>query len=240
MLCLFIKSSAKTEMTSKKSESKKINSDTMLFPKWANFVAPVILGVLTLKLVVIVFVVWYWFSPKNTDIGYEPVQPIPYSHKLHAGELGIDCRYCHVGVDKSVSAVIPPAETCMNCHKLVKTDSPHIKKIKESYDTGEPIEWVRVHQLPDYAYFDHSRHVGAGVSCVSCHGRVDEMEVVRQTEPLSMSWCLECHRSPEKHVRPLDKVTDLAWKADDQEALGKKLVAERHIDPREDCSTCHR
>lgn len=235
----FINSVLEVEMTTHKSKSKSSESQ-QLFPKWANYVAPALLVSIVLIISTISLVIWYWGSPKNIDVGYEPVQPIPYSHKLHAGELGIDCRYCHVGVDKSVSAVVPPTETCMNCHKVIKTDSPHIKKLRESYDTGKSMEWVKVHQLPDYAYFDHSRHVNSGVSCVSCHGRVDEMKVVRQVKPLSMRWCLECHRNPEKYVRPLDKVTDLAWKADNQLELGKKLVAERHLSPREDCSTCHR
>jgi len=210
------------------------------FPKWANKTPLIILLTLISVLCGAVFVFWYWFTPKNFEVGYMPEQPIPYSHRLHVDELGLDCRYCHTEVDRGAHATIPPTETCMNCHDIVKTDSPHIQKLKESYESDTPIEWVKVHYLPDYAYFDHSRHVNSGVSCVSCHGRVDKMEVVRQVEPLSMSWCLECHREPEKHIRPKDKVTDLGWESDDPINEGRNLVKKYHIKPREDCSACHR
>jgi len=180
-------------------------------------------------------------SPKHLEVGYEPTQPIPYSHRLHAGDLGIDCRYCHVNVEKGPAATVPPTEICMNCHKVVKTDSPHIMKLRESYATGKPMEWVKVHQLPDYVYFDHSRHVTSGVSCISCHGRVDQMDVVRQAQPMSMSWCLDCHRHPEKQLRPKDKVTQLSWvPSESQLEMGNRLKQEYHINPSEDCSTCHR
>ncbi len=212
----------------------------MLFPKWSNKVLPVILATLTIKVLLIVVIVWYYFSPKNTDVGYAPEQPINYSHKLHAGELNIDCRYCHFTVEKSAHAAIPPTEVCMNCHTLVKTDSPEIKKVAESYNSNEPIEWAKVHIFPDHAYFDHSRHVSAGVSCVSCHGRIDKMGVVFQNEPLSMSWCLDCHRNPAPHIRPVEFVTDLNWHTEDPVALGEKLIKEKGIYPREDCNTCHR
>ena len=144
-------------------------------------------------------------------MGIKPPQPIKYSHRLHAGELGIDCRYCHTQVEKGAQATIPPLETCMNCHKLIKKDSPEILKLRNHFASNTPIEWVKVNRLPDYAYFNHSRHVNSGVSCKTCHGRVDQMEVVRQVKPLSMSWCLECHRSPEKFIGPKDKVTDMSW-----------------------------
>lgn len=220
--------------------NKKIADSTTLFPKWTNRLALYLLLGLGFLVTTLVFVFWYWFSPKNLDVGYAPKQPIPYSHKLHAGELGIDCRYCHSQVEKSHFANIPPVETCMNCHSQVKTDSPHIKKLKEHYDTNTPIEWVQVHQLPDYAYFDHSAHVGAGVSCKSCHGRVDQMEVVEQVEPLSMGWCLSCHRNPEAHVRPKSRVTDMSWESENQLEQGRQLVEQNNINPREDCNTCHR
>ncbi len=187
-----------------------------------------------------VVVVWYYFSPKNTDVGYAPKQPIAYSHKLHAGELNIDCRYCHFTVEKSAHAAIPPTQVCLNCHNLVKTDSPEIKKVIASFKENRPIEWAKVNLLPDYSYFDHSRHISAGVSCVSCHGRIDKMEVVFQSEPLSMSWCLDCHRNPAPFLRPAEFVTDLNWSTSDPVALGKKLIKEKGIYPREDCNTCHR
>ena len=222
-------------------KNTKTNNEVFIFPKWANKVPRLILGGVLTTVVAIIGIFWYWLSPEHTDVGYEPEQPIPYSHRLHVGELGLDCRYCHTEVDKGAHATIPPTETCMNCHKIIKTDSPHIKKIHESYATNTPIEWVKVHNTPDYAYFNHSRHVNSGVSCVSCHGRVDQMEVVRQVEPLSMAWCLECHRAPEKHLRPKDKVTDLGWESgEDPLEMGRKLREKYNINPREDCSTCHR
>lgn len=191
-------------------------------------------------LVCTIFIFWYWFSPLNLEVGYQPKQPVAYSHELHAGQLGIDCRYCHTQVEKGPNASIPSTEICMNCHKLIKKDSPEIAKLAKSYATGKPIEWIKIHNLPDYAYFDHSRHINAGVGCVSCHGRIDQMKVVHQDQPLSMGWCLECHRNPEKHVRPKSEITNMNWKADNQDEQGKTLVAQYHLAPKEDCSTCHR
>ena len=192
-------------------------------------------------LAVVVLSVNYWFSPKFTDVGYAPVQPLPFSHKLHAGELGMDCRYCHNTVEVAAKAAIPPAETCANCHKFVKSDSPKLALVRDSYQTNEPIPWVRVHMLPDYAFFDHSVHVGAGVGCTSCHGRVDQMEVVTQQEPLSMDWCLECHTDPEKHLRPRSQVTQMDW---DSRLEGydphTDPARSRMPSPPEHCSGCHR
>ena len=188
----------------------------------------------------LVFIIWYWFSPKHLEVGYQPKQPIPYDHSLHAGELGIDCRYCHVSVDVSAKASVPSSEICLNCHNVVKKDSPHILKIRESVAKNEPLEWKKVHHLADYAYFNHSRHVNSGIGCATCHGRIDQMKEVRQVQPLSMGWCLECHRNPEKFIRPKSEITNMSWTAEDQEKLGKELVALYHVSPREDCSTCHR
>lgn len=210
------------------------------FPKWMNKTPLIVLFVLLGIMSIVVFVFTYWFTPKNFEVGYMPEQPIPFSHRLHAGELGLDCRYCHIQVESGPQATVPPTQTCMNCHTQIKTNSPHIQKIKESFDTDKPLEWVKVHYLPDYVYFDHSRHVNSGVSCVTCHGRVDKMDRVRQVESLSMSWCLECHRDPAKNIRPKDKVTQLDWVADNALKTGQDLVRKYHIKPREDCSTCHR
>ena len=211
-----------------------------VFPKWVNRL-PLFLAVgAALILSFVVFVFWYWMSPKNLEVGYAPKQPIPYSHKLHVSELGLDCRYCHTQVENSSVANIPNTQTCMNCHTAIKVDSPHIMKLKESYVNNKPIEWVKVHKLPDYVYFDHSRHVTAGISCYSCHGRVDQMEVVHQVKPLSMSWCLECHRAPENHLRPREFVTKLDWKAENQTEIGTQIKEAHKIRPGEDCSTCHR
>lgn len=138
-----------------------------IFPEWSNKVPPFLLVGVIVMMVGGVGFFWYFGSPKYTDVGYQPEQPIPYSHKLHAGDLGLDCRYCHIGVEVSASAIIPPTQTCMNCHTLIKTDSEKMKLVQESWTTGKPIEWVRVHDLPDYAYFNHSAHINVGVGCES-------------------------------------------------------------------------
>ena len=134
------------------------------------------------------------YFPTASNEGYAPEQPIPYSHKLHAGDLKIQCQYCHSGVEKSRHAGIPSVNVCMNCHSVVKTDSPYIKQIRKHYLEGTPIEWVRVHELPDYVYFPHKRHVAKGVSCQTCHGPIQEMTKVYQYSALTMGWCMECHR----------------------------------------------
>jgi hypothetical protein len=212
-----------------------------VFPKWTNEIRLLATVAILGGLAYAVFLVAYGLSPETTNVGYAPEQPVPYSHALHAGELGIDCRYCHTTVERTRYASLPPTQTCMNCHSTVKTESELLAPVRESFATGLPIEWVRVHDLPGFVYFDHSAHVTRGVSCVSCHGRVDQMEVVRQAEPLSMGWCLDCHRDPEPHLRPVEAVTDLAWTAPaDVPDLGATLRRERDINPSTDCSTCHR
>ena len=190
----------------------------------------------------VVFFFSYFGSPKFTDVGYRPDQPVDYSHKLHAGELGMDCRYCHTSVEKSQEAIIPPTQTCMNCHNIVGTDEEKLALVRESWETGNPIEWVRVHMLPDYAYFDHSVHVNSKIGCASCHGRVDQMEKVMQVEPLSMSWCLDCHRDPAKHIRPDNvSVTQMDWVASDEhEEKMNEYIKIHKISPPEDCTACHR
>ena len=212
----------------------------LIFPRWTNYIplglaiaGPVLLGS-------VVFSIWYWGSPWYTDVGYAPEQPVPFSHQLHAGELGMDCRYCHNTVELGAGAAVPPTKTCMNCHTKVKTNSPKLVKVRESWESGEPLEWVRVHMLPDYAYFNHSVHIAAGVGCASCHGRIDQMKVVTQDQPLSMGWCLECHRNPGKHIRPDDvAVTQMDWVPDESH---NKLTSRtgREVAPPEHCSGCHR
>ena len=185
--------------------------------------------------------IWYYGSPKYTDVGYRPVQPVPYSHRLHVGDLGLDCRYCHASVERSPVANVPPTSACMNCHQTVKRDSPALAAIRDSAKTGRPMRWVRVHKLPDYAFFHHRVHVAAGIGCVTCHGRVDEMEVVTQMQPLSMSWCLDCHRDPAPHRRPRTEVTNMKWvPPKDAAALQAKLQQEHPVHPPVDCSGCHR
>lgn len=212
-----------------------------IFPQSANLL-PLALAVVGLVLPAAgVGGVWYYFSPRFTDVGYQPVQPVPYSHKLHAGEMQIDCRYCHASVERSAVANVPPTQACMNCHLLVSRNVESLAPVRDSAKSGMPMRWVRVHKLGEYAYFDHHVHVSAGVGCASCHGRVDEMDVVRQVEPLSMSWCLDCHRNPEPHRRPLSEITNMAWKpARDPEARARQLAGLRAVSPPVDCSGCHR
>src|SRR5262245_32306677 len=182
-----------------------------VFPKWSNLLLPTAIIAGAVVPLYVIFMVAYGFSPKTTDVGYMPTQPVPYSHELHAGTLGIDCRYCHNTVEVAARAAIPPTQTCMNCHSQIDKDSPKIKPLLDSFTSGMPVRWTRVHDLPDFAYFNHAAHVTRGVSCVECHGRVDRMEVVTQEQPLSMSWCLECHRDPDKHLRDPALVTTLGW-----------------------------
>ncbi len=194
-----------------------------IFPKWTNWLAIKVLVAVGCCGVYVVALAWYSWTPKYSRAGYMPQQPIPFDHSLHVQQLGMDCRYCHSHVENSLHSNIPAAEVCWNCHGpgKVKYDSVKLEPLRAAMDpsyenyTGEPIEWVRVHKVPDYAYFNHAAHVNRGVSCVACHGRVDEMPVVYHAESLSMGFCLDCHRQPEKHLRPLDQVTNLAWQAED-------------------------
>jgi len=183
----------------------------------------------------------YMTWPANLKTGYSPVQPVPYSHKLHVGELGMDCRYCHYTVFKAGFAAVPPTEVCMNCHVRVKPQSPRLQKVRDSYATGEPIPWVQIHELADFVYFNHQAHVTAGVSCVSCHGRIDQMVEVKQVKALNMAWCLSCHRNPAPNIRPVDQVTNLAWQPDrDPAEIGQELIKAKGINPPQNCSGCHR
>jgi hypothetical protein len=171
-------------------------------------------------------------------------QPVPFSHQHHVTGLGIDCRYCHTSVEQSSFAGVPPTRTCMNCHSQIWVNSPMLRPVRESYRTDESIPWVRVHNLADFVYFDHSIHVKQGVGCATCHGRVDHMPLTTQVASLQMEWCLDCHRHPERHVRPREKVFDLTWDPAehglDQITLGKQLVREYGIQRRTSCSVCHR
>ncbi len=175
--------------------------------------------------VLTVFVITYYASyAERQGVGYSPVQPIAYSHKIHAGELKIDCRYCHSDVEKSRQANIPSPKVCMNCHTQVKKDSPEIIKLTEYYNKGIPIEWKRVHRVPDFAYFNHSVHVNKGIDCSNCHGNIAEMEVVEQVKDFSMRACLDCHRNPHENIKNIIK--------------GKEDI--KINDGPTNCSTCHR
>ena len=212
-----------------------------IFPEWANKLQTY----LALAAVIIVAGVagffWYYGSPQYTDVGYRPRQPIPYSHKLHAGDLGLDCRYCHSLVEVSTVANIPPTQTCMNCHKLILPQSQRLLPVRESWATKTPIRWVRVHMLPEYAYFNHSAHLAAGIGCFDCHGYVSRMEEVSQVQPLSMGWCLDCHRNPAPRLRPRAELTNMNWTPPaDQADFAQRVIKDKQIHPPVDCSGCHR
>ena len=186
-------------------------------------------------------------SSYNTGQFIERQQPVQFSHKHHSGDDGIDCRYCHTTVEVAASAGMPSTQTCMNCHSQIWADSPYLEPVRESWRTGRPIEWTRVHDLPDYAYFNHSIHVAKGVGCSTCHGRIDEMPAVYQAASLQMEWCLSCHRNPEKFVRPKEEVFNMEWrqmnKTAEEIAQGQNLVKSYHIQDAytlTSCMTCHR
>lgn len=180
-------------------------------------------------------------SPYVTGVGQPIEQTVPFSHKHHVQQLGIDCRYCHTSVENSSFAGIPPTKTCMNCHSQIWKDAPMLEPVRESFRTGTPLQWVRVHDSPDFVYFDHSIHVNRGIGCASCHGQVDDMPLMWRANTLHMSWCLNCHRHPEQFVRPKDKVFDMNWEAPaGSENLGKELVDAYGIKPQTSCSVCHR
>ena len=168
-------------------------------------------------------------------------QPVPFSHAHHVGGMGLDCRYCHTAVEQAASAGIPPTKTCMNCHSVIWNQSPTLEPVRASFRNDVSIEWTRVHDLPDFVYFNHSAHVNKGVGCSTCHGRVDQMPLVWQEHSLQMEWCLACHRHPERFVRPQEEVFNIAYEPPaDQEQLGQQLVKQYDIHPRLSCSTCHR
>ena len=190
--------------------------------------------------VVTIAIVWYFFSPSYTDVGYAPTQPVPISHRKHSGQLGIDCRYCHNWVEVSQQSNIPPTQTCMNCHSQVKTESLLLQPVRESWATGRSIEWVKVHHLPDYARFSHEVHVNKGLGCETCHGRVDQMDVVRQVELHSMGWCLDCHREPEQYLRTNDEVTTMGYiQPSDYIDRNLERIRVEGIQPPANCSACH-
>ncbi|HNC23319.1 MAG TPA: cytochrome c3 family protein [Opitutaceae bacterium] len=214
-----------------------------LFPKSANKLPLQIIVYLVVLAGVVTAGATYYMTPKYTRVGYAPVQPVPYSHALHAGQLGIDCRYCHSNVDKSGVANLPTAQTCMNCHNQVKKDSPLLAVVRHSYETGESVPWVKIHQTPDYVYFNHAIHVNRGVSCVECHGKINEMEVVTHSQPLSMGFCLDCHRDPATRVREPGDVYNLDSATIAQKSgldAAHKFLTDRNIKPPQSCSGCHR
>ena len=211
-----------------------------LFPKKANALPLLSLVAVAVGGLAATALVWYYFSPEYTDVGYAPEQPVAYSHRLHVAQLGMDCRYCHSNVENSTFANVPPTQTCMNCHSQVKTNSVKLLPVRESWATGRPIEWVNVHVLPDFAHFPHNVHVSNGVGCETCHGRIDEMEVVRQVSSLSMGWCLECHRQPELYLRPQGEITTMGY-VQPANFVARNLdrIRAENILPPTNCSACH-
>ncbi len=210
---------------------------------------------------------WYYVTPKYTRVGYEPIQPVPFQHSVHVEQLGMDCRYCHSFVDQAAHSNLPNTQTCMACHTQVQKENPKLEPVRASWKTGQPIEWVQIHRSPDYVYYNHAAHVNRGISCHSCHGNVNQMEVVQHAKPHSMAWCLDCHRKPENHLRPEDQIYNLNWKPEDvkpaefvakygqpkdakedfskkqkltQQEIGQTLKERWNVQPTLNCQGCHR
>lgn len=215
---------------------------TQLFHRSANsFARASLYGALVAALGAVWAVGTLARSPYETGVGYPVQQPVPFSHQQHVGNEGFDCRYCHTSVEVSPFAGFPPTATCMNCHSQIWADSPALEPVRASFQSGQPILWQRVNDLPDFAYFDHSAHVQSGFGCETCHGRVDQMPLTWKTASLQMAWCLECHRAPERQIRPREAVFTLGYQpAEPQYTLGPRLVAEYGVEVLTSCSTCHR
>jgi hypothetical protein len=180
---------------------------------------------------------WSWVN--NRQVVRE--QPVQFSHQHHVQTVGLDCRYCHTSAESSSFAGIPPSKTCMNCHSQIWSTSPYLEPVRSSFRDNKSLRWTRVHDLPDFAYFNHSAHVKKGVGCESCHGRVDKMPLMFQENSLQMEWCLECHRNPAKYLRPRSEIYTMGYKpAEPQAVIGARLMKEYHVNPRTSCSTCHR
>ena len=215
-----------------------------LFQERANAIArAVVIGLPLILLGLAAAVFAYARSDFWTHVDTPLDQPVPFSHQHHVAGLGIDCRYCHTGVEQSAVAGVPAVETCMTCHSQVWKDAPVLQPVRVSWQTGAPIKWTRVHDLPDYVYFDHSIHVRKGVGCATCHGQVNEMPLTWKTQDLQMRWCLDCHREPQKYLRPTDAVADMNYRPPpNQVALGRQLLQTNNVHTAglTDCATCHR
>ncbi|ADV61375.1 quinol:cytochrome c oxidoreductase pentaheme cytochrome subunit [Isosphaera pallida ATCC 43644] len=216
---------------------------TPVFTRRADQVMAAALVGLILTALSVVGFTYYYAMPSYTRVGYAPTQPVAFSHKIHAGQLGMDCRYCHTHVEESPHSNVPTSQVCQSCHTQIKANSPLLAEVRQSWATGEAIEWERIHKVPEYVYFNHSIHVKRGVSCVSCHGKINEMTVVYHDQPLSMGWCLECHRNPENHLRPVGEVYNLDWvppTGETQQNIGKELAELARINAPQHCGGCHR
>jgi menaquinone reductase, multiheme cytochrome c subunit len=214
------------------------------FPKWSNKAVIALLVAAATVPIYLGLLLAYGANPTTLNVGYAPVQPVPYSHALHVGKLGLDCRYCHTTVERAAMAALPPTGVCMNCHKAILPESTKLAEVQKSYVEGSPIPWIKVHDLADYVYFNHSAHVNVGVGCFECHGPIQQMETVRTVEPLNMAWCLKCHRDPAPYLRPRDQVTNMDWTLPGSPAVrrdfGNKLMQNYRVHPSTDCVTCHR
>ncbi len=221
-----------------------------IFPRSANWLPLQLLIIGGVLSTAVTAGAWYYLTPKYSRVGYEPVQPVPFPHSIHVDQLGMDCRYCHSFVEVAAHSNVPTTQVCMNCHSQVQKDNPKLKPVMDSWATGRPIEWVQIHKTPDFVYFNHSVHVNRGISCVSCHGRVDQMDVVYHHESQTMEWCLDCHRAPEDRLRPVAEVTHLGWKPeqqagesaeDAQHRVGLAIKVREGVNPPDkNCAGCHR
>lgn len=220
-------------------------SEHRYFTPTANTIVRLVIAVVVVGTAVAGFIAFEVFkSPFVTRAGIVEPQPVPFSHKHHVSDDGIDCRYCHTTVEKSAFAGIPATETCMNCHSQLWTTSEMLEPVRESFRSEQPLRWKRVHNLPDFVFFDHSIHVAKGVGCSTCHGRVDKMQLTYQFAPLTMEWCLSCHRQPEEFIRPREEVFNMNWEPPpDQPEEGARLAKQYHVKDVQtltNCSTCHR
>ncbi len=206
------------------------------FAKWALWGG-------TAFVVLLVTALTFYARVNNNNVGVPVAQPVAFPHNLHVTQLGLDCRYCHTTVETSNTASIPPTETCMTCHSQLRVNTPQLQAITQSWNDSTPMQWNRVHKLADFVYFNHSAHVNNGVGCSTCHGRVDEMQGMWKNEAMTMGWCLECHRAPERFLRPKSEVFNMAYQPPtNQPELGAELVKAYHIESEKlpKCSTCHR
>jgi hypothetical protein len=212
-----------------------------LFPRWSNTVlrlALVLVGACAACAIAAPMI--YVRTPFDRGQLFPVDQPVEFDHRHHVRDDGIDCRYCHATVERAPSAGIPATSVCVGCHSQVWRTSPLLDPVRRSYFSGLPIPWNRVHRLPDYAYFQHAIHVNKGVGCVECHGRVDEMARVYQVAPLTMGWCIDCHRHPEEHLRPRDQIVAMEWQRPDDPEAGRALARAYGVRSLTHCSTCHR
>ncbi len=216
-----------------------------IFKPSANFYARASLVAVGVVLGGGLLALWgYWRTPYGQGVQEEIAQPVMFDHRHHVVDDLVDCRYCHFNVERGASAGVPSTEMCLNCHSQIWNKSPKLEPVRRSYFTGKPIEWERVHQLPDFVYFNHSIHVAKGIGCVTCHGRIDQMPAVTKVASLQMSWCLDCHRNPAPNLRPRDQVTSMTWQPPADPAAAKALSAElmkaNDVHTRVSCTTCHR